>query len=61
MLAFPKKFFLYLVRATGVFLLHMSGVLDLKDELESHLPMFQEILAYAGYLPHLYLCAMVRR
>ena len=54
-----KKFFLYLLRAAGVFLLHISGMLELKDELESHLPMFREALGYAGYCPHFYLFAMV--
>ena len=55
-----KKFFLYLLRAAGVFLLHVSGMLESKDELEFYLPMFREALDYAGYLPHLYLFAMVR-
>ena len=54
-----KKFFLYLLRAAGVFLLHISGMLELKDELESYLPIFREALDYAGFFPHFYLFAMV--
>ena len=54
-----EKLFLYLLRATGVFLLHISGMLESKNELEFYLPMFREALDYAGYLPHLYLFAMV--
>ena len=54
-----EKLFLYLLRATGVFLLHVSGMLESKNELEFYLPMFREALDYAGYLPHLYLFAMV--
>ena len=57
-----KKFFLYLLRAAGVFLLHVSGLMEFKDDLKSYLPMamFQEALDYAGYLPHFYIYAMVR-
>ena len=46
-----KKFFLYMLRAAVVFLLHIS-------ELESYLPMFREALDYAGFFPHFYLFAM---
>ena len=54
MFGFPKKFLPYLLRAVGMFFLHISGILDLKDDLKSYLPMFQDSLEYAGYLPHLY-------
>ena len=62
MLRLLEKVFLYLLRAAGVFLLHISGLVDFKDELKSYLPVakFQEALDYAGYLPHFYLYAMVR-
>lgn len=54
MFGFPKKFLPYLLRASGIFFLHISGILDLRDELKSYVPMFQDSLEYAGYLPHLY-------
>ena len=59
MLGLPQKFFPYLLRAVGVFLLNISGMLDSKDELKSHLHMFQGALDYAGYLPHAYLFVLV--
>ena len=49
-----KKVFLYLLRSVGVFLLHISGMLEmqLKDELKSYLPvfLFKDALDYAIYL-----------
>ena len=62
MLRLTEKVLLYLLRAAGVFLLHISGLMDFKDDLKSYLPMaiLQEALDYAGYLPHFYLYAMVR-
>ena len=61
MLRLPEKVLLYLLRAAGVFLLHISGLMEYKDELKYYLPIFQDALDYAGYLPHLYFFAMVRR
>ena len=61
MFGLPQKFFLYLLRAAGVFLIHISGMLDWKDELKTYLflPVFQDTLEYTGYLPHLYLYVLV--
>ena len=62
MLRLLEKVFLYLLRAAGVFLLHISGFMDFKDELKSYLPIatLREALDYARYLPHFYIFAMVR-
>ena len=51
---------LYLLRAAGMFLFHISFML-VRDELELNLPMFQEVLDYAGYLPHLNIYVMVSK
>ncbi len=65
MLRLPEKVLLYLLRAAGVFLLHISGLMEYKDELKFYLPLplpiFQDALDYTGYLPHLYFFAMVRK
>ena len=49
-----EKFFLYLLRSSGVFLLYISGMLEMqmKDELKSYLPvfLFKDALDYARYL-----------
>ena len=58
MLALSEKSFLYLLRAAGIFLLHIFVML-LRNELEFNLPMFKEVLDYTGYLPHLYTYLMV--
>ena len=56
-----ERVFLYLLRAAGMFLLHVSGMLEVQmtDELKSYLSMFKDALDYARYLPLFYFGAMV--
>ena len=63
MVGLTERLFLYFLRAYGVFLLHISGMLEvqMKDELKSYLSMFmfKDALDFAGYLPLFYFVAMV--
>ena len=63
MLGLTERVFLYLLRAAGMFLLHVSGMLEVQmtDDLKSYLSMFmfKDALDYARYLPLFYFVAMV--
>ena len=63
MLGLGERVFLYLLRAAGMFLLHITGMLEVQmtDDLKSYLSMFifKDALDYARYLPLFYFVAMV--
>ena len=65
MLGLTERVFLYFLRAYGVFLIHISGMVEMemqmKDGLKSYLSMFlfKDALDYAGYLPLFCLIALV--
>ena len=63
MLGLTERVSLYFLRAYGVFLLHISGMLEVQmtDDLKSYLSMFmfKDALDYARYLPLFYFGAMV--
>ena len=58
-----EKFFLYLLRSSGVFLLYISGMLEMqmKDELKSYLPVLfsKDALDHARYLSLVCFLALV--